>query len=409
MKNINSLINYIDKYYDNPKMMDRIREKFPDYIRFCNENDINILINRMMDLDETRDIIYDNTEIISERFGIDAILHIAKKMEFKEGFYFVREMVESRYYTINKYLEYLQNIGELDYIIDNMEEIINFINIDSDSGSEVLKELKKIDEERFKESYPIIIGKMASQNEKYWDKKFLDSLTMIINEIAQNEKTDLSNLEYVNGGSFSEVYRIGNKVIKFGRKRVTDKIPYHRRVLQPLLRRRVDTGNGNLYIEISEYIKRDNLDLEEKEIYQIYKELRNDGIIWVDARKDNLGRLEKDNIAYFNTWLNVKNESVGYIPETIEKDKPLQEGDFVIIDTDLLFREEEFNEEILEKMSINSYYYEKFEERYQNEKRKERLKNKKDEIVDSCKLDEFLKIPPLQKYAYNKEEDLEER
>lgn len=110
--------------------------------------------------------------------------------------------------------------------------------------------------------------------------------------------------------------------------------------------------------------------------------MRNDGIIWVDARKDNLGRLEKDNIAYFNTWLNVKNESVGYVSETIKKDKTLEKGDLVIIDTDLLFREEEFNEEILDEMDINSYYYEKFEEQYQNEKRKKKLQNRKGKEED---------------------------
>lgn len=379
IKDVDSLINYINRYYDNLKKMNRIRKNFSKYMKLCDKSDINRLINRMMELDEIKDIVYDNAEMINEEFGVTVIFDIATQMGFIEGLRFIRKVMGNKgFYTINEYLEDLQNIGKLDYMIDNMEEIISICDINRNTGIEVLKKLREMDEEKFKENYPVIIGKMASANEKKWDKKFLDSLTMIINEIAQNEKTDLSNLKYVTSGSFSDVYRIGNKVIKFGKKRVTDKIPYHRRVLQPLLRRKLDTGNGNLYIEISEYIKRDNIDLEEDEIYQIYKELRNDRIIWVDAREANLGRLEKDNIAYFNTELNVKNESVGYIPETIEKDKPLQEGDLVIIDTDLLFREEEFNEEILEKMSINSYYYEKFEERYQNEKNKEKLQNRKE-------------------------------
>lgn len=379
IKDVDSLINYINRYYDNLKKMNRIRKNFSKYMKLCDKSDINRLINRMVELDEIKDIVYDNAEMINEEFGVTVIFDIATQMGFIEGLRFIRKVMGNKgFYTINEYLEDLQNIGKLDYMIDNMEEIISICDINRNTGIEVLKKLREMDEEKFKENYPVIIGKMASANEKKWDKKFLDSLTMIINEIAQNERTDLSNLKYVTSGSFSDVYRIGNKVIKFGKKRVTDKIPYHRRVLQPLLRRKLDTGNGNLYIEISEYIKRDNIDLEEDEIYQIYKELRNDRIIWVDAREANLGRLEKDNIAYFNTELNVKNESVGYIPETIEKDKPLQEGDLVIIDTDLLFREEEFNEEILEKMSINSYYYEKFEERYQNEKNKEKLQNRKE-------------------------------
>lgn len=384
IKDVDSLINYINRYHDDLGKMENIRKDFSKYMQFCcNKNDINRLINRMMELDEIKDIIYNHAEIIYEKFDITVILHITKQMGFIKGLRFIRKVRGNEgFYTINEYLEDLQNIGELDYMIDNMEEIISLCNIDSRMGIEVLKKLREMDEERFKESYPVIIRKMACANTKKWDKKFLDSLTMIINEIAQNEETDLSNLKYVNSGSFSNVYRIGNKVIKFGKTRVTDNIPYHRRVLQPLLRRWVDTGDGNLYIEISEYIKQNDIDLEEDEIYQVYKELRNDGIIWADVRKANLGRLEKDNIAYFNTELNVKNESVGYIPKTIKKDKPLQEGDLVIIDTDLLFGEEEFSEELLENMGINLYYYQKFEGRYQKEKRKEKLQNRKEKQED---------------------------
>ena len=38
-----------------------------------------------------------------------------------------------------------------------------------------------------------------------------------------------------------------------------------------------------------------------------YKELRDDGIIWLDAKRENIGRLEKDNIAHFKEPIYVKN------------------------------------------------------------------------------------------------------
>ena len=105
--------------------------------------------------------------------------------------------------------------------------------------------------------------------------------------------------------------------------------------------------------------------------YLIYKELRDDGIIWLDAKKENLGRLEKDNISHFSKPLYVKNETVGYISETLKQDTPLQKGELVIIDTDFLFREEDFNPNILDRRA-NTSFYRIFEQRYQEEKKQKK-------------------------------------
>jgi hypothetical protein len=195
---------------------------------------------------------------------------------------------------------------------------------------------------------------------------------MIVDEIAQNENVDISDLEYVGKGTLTDVYKLGNKVVKFGKNRLTDKIPYHRRILQPLIRRRVLRGFKDLYIEISEYIQPDNT-ITDEDAYLIYKELRDDGIIWLDAKRENLGRLEKDNIVHFNEPLYVKNETVGYISETIKKDNPLDKGDLVIIDTDFLFREQDFDEKILDS-HINTDFYQACEQRYQEENKSHKFK-----------------------------------
>ena len=44
-------------------------------------------------------------------------------------------------------------------------------------------------------------------------------------------------------------------------------------------------------------IKPDN-SITDEDAYLIYKELRDDGIIWLDAKRENLGRLVKDKIAH---------------------------------------------------------------------------------------------------------------
>ena len=37
-----------------------------------------------------------------------------------------------------------------------------------------------------------------------------------------------------------------------------------------------------------------------------YKELRDDGIIWLDAKREDIGTLEEDNIAHFKEPIYVK-------------------------------------------------------------------------------------------------------
>lgn len=150
--------------------------------------------------------------------------------------------------------------------------------------------------------------------------------------------------------------------------------------MQPLIRRNVSSGINDLYIEISEYVQTDN-SITDDDAYLIYKELRNDGIIWIDAKRENLGRLEKNNIAHFNEPLYVKNETVGYIPETLYGNEPLQKGDLVIIDTDFLFREDDFDVTHLDSR-INTEFYRVCEQRYQEEKNIEIIDSKQKNTME---------------------------
>ena len=80
---------------------------------------------------------------------------------------------------------------------------------------------------------------MTGIKPQFLDNKILSAPTIMVNEVAQNENVDISNLEYIGNGTLTKVYKLGNKVVKFGKYRLTDRIPYHKRILQPLLRRQV--------------------------------------------------------------------------------------------------------------------------------------------------------------------------
>ena len=69
------------------------------------------------------------------------------------------------------------------------------------------------------------------------------------------------------------------------------------------------------------------------------------------------------------------------IKETIKKEEPLHKGDLVILDTDLLFRAQNFDERFLNS-NINKEFYQLCEQRYQEEiKRKKNIIEKdRDEL-----------------------------
>jgi hypothetical protein len=377
------LMKYIEKYRNNPKRMSKIKKNFTEYIELCSEQNIMIFINEIRNIPEMENTLYYNSDYIYRKFGIETIFKMTKEMKFKERFEYIHKIYEKiriKSYTIYEYIEDLIKSNEIDYICDNMEEIVDFSDIRLLIKLDLLKKLKEVNSNKFNEIQYSIICKIIGIKPQLLDSNTLRGLTIIVNEVAQNENVDISKLEYIGKGSLADVYKLGNKVIKFGENRLTDKIPYHKRILQPLVRRRVYHGYKDLYVEIAEYIKTDN-EITDEDAYAIYKELREDGIIWLDAKRENLGRLEKDNIAHFNEQICVKNETVGYIPETIKKEEPLHKGDLVILDTDLLFRAQNFDERLLNS-NINKEFYQLCEQRYQEEiKRKKNIIEKdRDEL-----------------------------
>ncbi len=374
INNFDDLIKYITKYKDNAKKMSKIKKNFKQYIELCDEENIVLFINQVKKIPEMHNTIFYNSDFICQKFGINTILEMTKAMDFKNRFAYIYEIYENirlKYYTIDEFIDDLLKYNQTDYICENMNQIVDSANINTLTNQGLLKKLKLLDDKKFSEIHSSIVCKMTRLKPKFLDSTTLLGLTMIVDEVAKNENVDISDLKYIGKGTITDVYKLGNKVVKFGKNRLTNKIPYHRRILQPLIRRRVLREFNDLYIEISEYIQPDNT-ITDEDAYLIYKELREDGIIWIDAKRENIGRLEKDNIAHFNEPIYVKNETVGYIPETIKQDNPLKKGDLVIIDTDFLYREEDFDEKLLDS-HINTDFYQICEQRYQKEKNSSKI------------------------------------
>lgn len=220
-----------------------------------------------------------------------------------------------------------------------------------------------------------------------------------------NDKDLIKNIEEYGQGSFSKVYRVGNYVLKTGIERLKDTIPNHRRILQPIIKTKIlndETGNRGTnrfayIIEVQNLVEKDwYVGMKEFEIedilYEVYKDIRKDDLVWTDIKPENIGRLLRTNTSNFrnNVFFRDENKNIIMIKDKggndrvknedreIEPDpyaigmensiegEPLKEGSYVILDSDCI---EKYNGKI-------PYYHRgellvKFEKKYQDELKKE--------------------------------------
>ena len=169
----------------------------------------------------------------------------------------------------------------------------------------------------------------------------LELITKLVKEIKEHEKIKDIDIKKIKGGAYSEVLKIGTKVLKIGKSRATYQIPYDKRILQPIIR--VDLSklsSLSFTLEVSEYIN-PNVQLTEEEEYQFYKELRERGIIFADMKSSNLGILTKENTIHWRPATNLDLITKGITNEPINP--PLSKGELVILDTDYLYTEKDYN------------------------------------------------------------------
>lgn len=210
--------------------------------------------------------------------------------------------------------------------------------------------------------------------------------SMMIKEVIDKEDVRLSDVTFVGGGAYSKAFGVGSKVIKVGNDAMTYNITKNSsRFLQPLIRHQQE-GEGR--IEISEKVDM-KTKVSEEELYEVYADIRKEGMIWTDAKYDNVGRLIKDNVVHFKnlvrnnpgdeekTQVDVKpyGPNLGFGDD--ENSEVLEAGKLVVIDLDFIFSEDSPNIRISTDISRS------FEERYQREL-KENLEQGRSYSIESC-------------------------
>ena len=212
---------------------------------------------------------------------------------------------------------------------------------------------------------------MIYRNKNAW-VSFSDStvflLEKLIEELLEAEKLDWVDINYIGSGTFSQVFEIGSKVLKVGESRQTYKIPYDKRILQPLIRVDLSEISDTDYgvIEVCEKVDT-SIRPTNEELYSIYKEMRDRGIVCADIKATNVGMLLRDNKRWWHNDLGAYKKPLGFKNQANDsevldlEDDVLKTGEFVILDSDYIYYEDD-------EIFWGNQLAESFEERYQLEK-----------------------------------------
>ena len=316
----------------------------------------------------------------------------------------------------------------LNHIIDNFDTFI--VNIDGDKFDDRLNSVEelfkntKIDEDDKKKSREIYLDKFKENfakiceyperwnsvkeydgiknwaKENYDERIFLKNLICdsevacdLIEELSQKQEISIYDIEYSGFGYYNSVYKIGEYILKINHDvdiaRATILIPPHRRILKSLIR----NYNDKFFIEIQDvvdaswYNDKSPKEIEEV-LYSVYKELRDDGIVWTDIAKNNVGKTLKPNTGKYKIGgeyivtnkdgnpLTSDDEGVNIIrKDSLKREEVLDKGEYAVIDTDCIYYEDAVQIMVPEhRMEIYNYFNERYnkEKARKNEKIKER-------------------------------------
>lgn len=367
--------NWIASYlimYDGDELIDAIINNYNK----LKENNIDTypIINRITK--------YPNDKLISY---IDKLIPVLDDFTLHDILNKIKDNEEVMNYVIDKYLInstisikltsfLLKNNLYIDKVYQNFDNIIS-------NNIKDLYELKK--QGTLNEEASTKISKIVQNNKEYLDntiedilkeiygEKFnskdfkvgIDTIKIIIKELCQNENKTYGNIEYLGKGTFSYVLAVGDKVLKIGIKRYTDSFPNNPYIITPLLRESIKINKENkIFLEVTERVDT-KTEVTTEELYQLYKKIRDLGLVWTDVAKRNVGRLKKDNIVHWNTPLYPTDEALE-LKKYINASQ-LKKGDLIILDADHIYEgykynltNKEFEDRYQEELKEKNKYYE---------------------------------------------------
>ena len=306
------------------------------------------------------------------------ILNVVSSMDLSNMFYsdmlnklnednqrkFLNILIENKCDIPYLAIEYKGNnrqiiFDNLPLFIENAQNLYNLMNFVKDNPTALSQVKDYIDNNEEKAINSIFCE--TNHLVKIKDPTLKEIIKLIILDVMKNENAQFSDITY-NGGGFSRILLIGDKVIKLG-DRFTKSFPNNPYIVAPLLRKEFNINNESCFAEVTERVDT-STSVSKEELYQLFKNIRNLGLIWTDIKQSNVGRLKRKNIIHWQENLNPTDEVLGL--ESKREQVVLDEGELVILDADFIYDENDSNI----NYANNRFLYDEFEKRYQNEKRK---------------------------------------
>lgn len=345
-----------------------LEEKLTDeYINYICDNDlfwknIDILVNKYGNdtLKILKNINSVNTKYISDKLEYLIPYYIDDKIDGDYMFLLWHTSLDRIVqYLINNNLIFKTNklfsnllhfpqnkkpvFDNIDFFIKNSIDILGLREIlskvkDSNDIIAKINLLLDTNPDRIIEGLVFACTKLTLEDLK--EEKLLDTFKIILEELIVNEGINYHDIKPLDRGAYSNVILVGDKVFKVGKRRSNFNIKHNKRFLKPLYRQEINSIYNNdilLCVEITEKVDTENV--THADLYDIYTELRDEGLIWIDCHLNNLGRLIRDNSIYYEGIERVDTNATGYLTDNEEV---LKKGDIVIIDNDYIFTEEEF-------------------------------------------------------------------
>ncbi len=384
-RNIKYIVDHFDEIlpYINQSNLDIIMIHLKEFIKYPNfkskfiqglekypyKEELELLFyNVWVCLNENDDIYnkFVDKEIIDELIKLDIdsktygdLLNRANEINQK---IFLNELIKNKKNIYYGSIEYKGNNKKI--IIDNIDEylegspnlynLLNFVKEDETATKKVKDYIDKNEDQA--------INSIFTETEnlvKIKDGTIKEVISLIIKDVLKNENVKLSDIKY-NGGGFSRILLVGDKVIKLG-SRATKTFPNNPYIVAPLLRRDLESNDEKCFIEVTERVDTNEI-VTNEELYQLFKNIRDIGLVWTDVKPTNVGRLNKENIIHWRDNINPSNETLGL--DNNRENFILNEGDLVILDADFIFDENDPNIQ----HTNNKPLFDKLESRYQKEK-----------------------------------------
>ena len=312
--------------------------------------------------EKTEEELYDLGKQLSfrERTSFDyKIKSIRENFEFYEPY--------SEYYNNKHMIDTLIKNDELNYIIRNFKEISAY---GYETKEPILKYIKgklnRINNDELQNIKTSLIYQILERKYELDDEDII-KVKNLLEDISNKENLTLFDIEKIGSGSYSNIYKLGSKVIKIGYKRAIKNIVDNNRILLPDSLIKVKSN----IIEITDFID-GNSNFSKEEVYSVYKELRDQGIVWLDPTKDNLKRIDSETLKK-QEIKSLNRDKYPFKKNRRFINRQLKTNDLIIIDLDHLVEEDDrpnicrVNDYLREDILADRENYEK---RYLLEKKK---------------------------------------